>query len=103
MDAVEAEGLFYPPDPNSLVPFFRKIRPLGAWGPVRALCPDVPAEQSPWPAIVGILGGLALIYGMMFATGSLLLGTTAESLGALVVMAVGIVAVIWALQQRTGD
>ena len=27
------------PDPATLVAFYRKVRPLGAWGPVRALAP----------------------------------------------------------------
>ncbi|MEE8143696.1 MAG: sodium:solute symporter family protein [Planctomycetota bacterium] len=95
--------LMRPPEAKSLVPFYRKVRPLGAWGPVRAFCPEVTVQESLRPALVGILGGLALIYGMMFATGSFLLGSTSESLIALAVMAAGIVAVFWALQQRTGD
>ncbi|MGE3166320.1 MAG: sodium:solute symporter family protein [Planctomycetota bacterium] len=63
------------PDPVSLVPFYRRVRPLGAWGPVAALCPDVRERESLRGALVSVAGGLALIYGLLFGIGEWILGT----------------------------
>lgn len=64
---------FTRPDPAQLVAFYRTIRPIGAWGPVRKLAPDVvPTEFG--SAIVGFIGGLGLIFGFLFATGYAVLG-----------------------------
>lgn len=66
---------FTRPDPAQLVAFYRTIRPIGAWGPVRKLAPDVvPTEFG--SAIVGFVGGLGLIFGFLFATGYAVLGNT---------------------------
>ena len=62
-------------DPRDLVAFYRRVRPIGWWGPVRALCPDVPSTRPEvLPIVVGSLAGMALIYGLLFATGGFLLG-----------------------------
>jgi len=58
------------PDPKTLVSFYEKVRPIGAWGPVRALSKVKAPEGEGAAAAIGILGGLALIYGSMFALGN---------------------------------
>tara|TARA_R110002126_G_scaffold106107_3_gene240830 strand:+ start:5486 stop:7438 length:1953 start_codon:yes stop_codon:yes gene_type:complete len=64
-----------PPDPKDLVPFYRRFRPPGFWGPVRAHATDLP-EVKPIlvPAIVGTLSGLGLIWGLMLGVGYALVG-----------------------------
>ena len=58
------------PDPKELVSFYQKIRPVGAWGPVRELAGVSAPKGEGAAALTGILGGLALIYGAMFALGN---------------------------------
>ncbi len=85
------------PEPQSLVAFYRKVRPIGLWGPVRALCPDVVPPRDGWPAMVGTIAGIAAVYGLMLGIGWLLLGrpeTGALSLG---VALVGAAVMVWAL------
>ena len=65
------------PKPAELVEFYRRVRPIGAWGPVRQLCPEVEAPRELGPVILGTLSGLALVFGLLFAIGGLLLGRPA--------------------------
>ena len=55
------------PDPASLVAFYRRVRPVGAWGPVRALCPDVEPPRELGTCLAGSAGAAALVFGLMFA------------------------------------
>ncbi len=65
-----------PTDPEVLDAFYRAVRPVGWWGPVRARCGDagVPAESGrhillAWGA------GIAFVYLLLFGLGQLLLGS----------------------------
>lgn len=61
------------PDPRSLTAFYRRVRPMGLWGPVRALCPDVSVPKDGALALLATAGGLAATFGALFGTGYLLL------------------------------
>jgi Na+/proline symporter len=87
------------PDPASLVAFYRRVRPMGWWGPVRALAPDVERPREGAPIAVGVISGLCAIYGPMLGLGWFLLGRRAEAAIAGMVMLSGIVGVRWALSQ----
>jgi len=88
-----------PPDPQQLVPFYRRIRPVGFWGPVRALAPDVrPATGEAVIALSGSAAGLAMVYGFMLGTGFLLLGRDQDARLAGVVGVLGAVGVAFALR-----
>lgn len=77
------------PDPRTLVEFYRRVRPVGAWGPVRALCPDVTPPRELGACFTGALGGLALVYGLMLAPGFWLLERGGALLASLAVAALG--------------
>ncbi len=62
------------PDPASLVPFYKRVRPIGAWGPVRALARDVTPIGNVGLVIGGALSGLALVWGGMLGIGYWMLG-----------------------------
>ena len=64
------------PDPAQLVPFYEKVRPIGAWGPVRALTDARSEPGEATSAIIGVVSGLALTYSMMFGIGFIMLGRT---------------------------
>ncbi len=61
------------PEPESLREFYTKVRPMGAWGPVRELCGGLPAKEKALPVIVGSLGGSLAILGATLAMGGWLL------------------------------
>ncbi len=86
------------PDPKTLVDFYRKVRPRGFWGPVKAHL-DEPVTLDPLaPIAAGVFGGLALIFGVLFATGKLLLGASGSWVWLLVAVA-GALSVTWSLRQ----
>ena len=71
------------PDPERLVPFFEKVRPAGAWGPVQALSKEAPVNHEGLKIFAGIVGGLSLVWGLTMGLGALLLAKpwSATSLG----------------------
>ena len=87
------------PDPATLVPFYRRVRPIGAWGPVRALAGEGGEERDLAPALVGSFGGVLLIFGLTLAPGCFLLRRFGALGISLVVAAVGTIAVAWALKR----
>jgi Na+/proline symporter len=74
--ALASLALTRPPDPRTLVEFYRRVRPLGAWGPVRALCPGVRPARELGACLSGSAGGVALVYGLMLAPGYALRSAT---------------------------
>ncbi len=62
------------PDPAKLVSFYEKVRPTGAWGPVRALSSATPAPREGIRVLGGVLGGLAMVWGLTLGIGALMLG-----------------------------
>jgi solute:Na+ symporter, SSS family len=87
------------PDPASLVPFYRRVRPWGAWGPVAALAPDVIRPPEVLAVTAGVAGGLAATLGLMFAIGFALLQRPGDAALAGAVAAAGACAVAFALRR----
>lgn len=77
------------PRPEALTAFYRRVRPAGAWGPVRALCPDVQRPRELTPVVVGWIGGLLTVFGALFGSGWYLLGAPGRALVALLFAFVG--------------
>jgi len=86
------------PDPKSLVDFYRRVRPLGWWGPVRALAGGTPPRRGLAPILAGAAGGLAATYGLMLGAGMGLLGRAEDALLATGVAIVGACIVAWSLR-----
>ena len=74
-----------PTDPARLEAFYRRVRPLGFWGPVRARCPEVPPKERPASVLTAWASGIAFVYLLLFGTGSLLIGR--RGVGAVMVAA----------------
>jgi Na+(H+)/acetate symporter ActP len=73
------------PDPASLVTFYERLRPAGVWGPVQRLAANPTASSYDVTAsILGVVSGVAVVFGLLFGLGHLLLGrpTMAALLGA---------------------
>jgi SSS family solute:Na+ symporter len=66
------------PEPSeTLVAFYRRTRPSSAgWKPVAALAPEVKPSRDGWANLIDWVAGCALIYGVLFGTGKLLLHQT---------------------------
>ena len=87
------------PDPRKLVPFYEKVRPIGAWGPVRAL-PDVaPPRRDTSAAIIGVSSCLAVTYALMFGIGFAILDRTTAAGVSAGIAAVALAGVIYACRQ----
>jgi len=87
------------PDPASLVPFYRRIRPWGAWGPVAELAPDVQRPAELLAVGTGVVGGLMATMGLMFAIGFVLLQRHDEAWVAGACAVTGAAAVAFALRR----
>ena len=88
------------PDPRRLVGFYRAVRPVGAWGPVAALAPDVERPRDGFGALGGILGGVAMVYGLMLGLGFSLLGDAAHATPSYIVALVGTVVTVIVLRRQ---
>ena len=87
------------PDPSSLLEFYRRLRPAGAWGPVRALIDEPVAPTGLGPALIGVVAGLALIHGLLFGLGHLFLGRPGAAALLGVVALGGALGVRWSLRR----
>lgn len=83
-------------DPQTVVGFYRKVRPIGWWKPVRELTPETTTRDPVAGPIVGTIGGILLIFGVLFGVGSWLLHRP-TLLPCLVASVSGAVAVWWAI------
>lgn len=88
------------PDPHTLVEFYRLVRPAGWWGPVAELAPDVVRPREGLSALLGIVGGLAMVYGLMLGLGFSLLGDGGPAAGGLGAALVGAACVGVALKRQ---
>lgn len=88
-----------PPDPSSLVSFYTKVRPVGFWGPVRALAPSAVPRRSMAPVLLGIASGLSLVYGLLFSIGNWVLGQGVTGSIAFSIAIAGGFGVAWSLRR----
>ncbi len=82
-----------------LASFYRLVRPGGAWGPVAAQCPEVSCDGLSRSTLLAWLGGVALVYGILFGTGKLLLGEPVTAALLYALAAVGAWPVVRALRR----
>lgn len=87
------------PDPRTRLDFYRRVRPVGAWGPVRALCPEVAPAGDLGPCLTGAAASLLLTFGLMLAPGYWLLGRPLALTLACGTALLGAAGVAWALRR----
>jgi SSS family solute:Na+ symporter len=98
---VTATLLTPPVEMGKLVAFYRRTRPPGFWGPVRAAAPDL---SGPDPVGIDLLRwglGLVLVLGAMAGSGKLLLGE--PGVGTLLIGASGLAGLLLARTYRAKD
>ena len=75
-----------PESRETLTAFYRRTRPSRTgWAPIAALVPDVKAAADGLSNLLDWIAGCALIYGVLFGVGKLLLGETGLGLGLLAI------------------
>ena len=85
------------PDPRALVDFYRRVRPLGWWEPVRALVPDVTPPRERLAVATGWLSSCALTYGLLFSAGTALLAEPFLALAWIVTALAGAFGCVWSV------
>ena len=91
-----------PESDQTLLKFYLRARPgIRGWGPIARLAPDIPDTSDGWSRVLDWLAGCALIYGVLFGVGKLLLG---EWTIGLLLLGLGLAAgaVIWWDLSRRG-
>ncbi len=89
------------PDPETLVEFYRRVRPIGWWDPVARLVQDESAAPRGGLPMVcfGSFSGLALVWGGMLAIGYWMLGETPATVVTGVICAGGGIGTWWSLRR----
>lgn len=90
-----------PESMQTLVKFYTRARPgATGWGPVARLAPEVPSSRDGWSSALDWVSGCALIYGVLFGVGKLLLGEWAIGLSLLGMGLAGGAVIWWDLSRR---
>jgi Na+/proline symporter len=87
------------PDPRDLVPFYRRVRPVGSWGPVAAISGEAPEGRWLGSRLLGTISGIALVTGALFGTGHFLFGRAQMAVFCWVVAAFGAAGVTRSLRR----
>ena len=93
-----------PESEETLLRFYRKVRPGGAgWKPLAAKAPEVQTDRGLGRDLLDWAAGITLIYAALFGTGKLILGETL--LGQLFLALAGICFwfIMWDLKRRKGN
>lgn len=90
------------PEPQDLlIAFYRRTRPsVSGWGPIARLAPDVHPSRDGLSNLLDWISGCALIYGILFGTGKLLLHETGVGLALLAMGLLGGAIIYWDLNRR---
>jgi solute:Na+ symporter, SSS family len=82
-----------PESEQTLLKFYLRARPgVSGWGPIARLAPDIPDNNDGWFRALDWFAGCALIYGVLFGVGKLLLS---EWTTGLVLLGVGLAGGAW--------
>jgi len=90
------------PEPKEvLLKFYRRTRPSAAgWRPIANLAPEIKPAQDGLSNLLDWAAGCALIYGILFGVGKLLLHEIAPALALLALGAAGLLTIFWDLSRR---
>ncbi len=95
-------------DRETLVEFYRKVRPVGpGWAPIRAMAgvdaSTAPVGDSITMGLLGWVAGCSMIWSALFAVGNVLYGRTAYAVVLTLTCLVSTAAVVWVMRQQWPD
>lgn len=85
---------------ETLLAFYRRVRPSGLWGPVAARAPEVKVVHDNGSNLLCWISGCVLIYGALFGTGKIILKDYGLGFAMLALAAVGGALIYWNLSRR---
>jgi len=90
------------PEPNdTLVAFYRRTHPSRTgWAPIAALAPEVKVASDGLNNLLDWVAGCALVYGVLFGVGKLLLGDVTTGLILLAISAISGIVIYRDLSRR---
>jgi len=90
-----------PESEQTLLKFYVRARPgISGWGPIARLAPDIRDTSDGWYRALDWVAGCALIYGVLFGVGKLLLGEWTAGLFLLGLGLAGGAVIWWDLSRR---
>ncbi|HEV3329926.1 MAG TPA: sodium:solute symporter family protein [Bryobacteraceae bacterium] len=90
-----------PESHQTLLKFYTRARPgVTGWGPIARLAPEIRSSNNGWWSALDWVSGCALIYGVLFGTGKLLLGEWTIGLSLLGIGLAGGAVIWWDLSRR---
>ena len=93
-----------PESEETLLRFYRKVRPGGAgWKPLAAKAPEVQTDRGLGRDLLDWAAGITLIYAALFGTGKLILGDTTLGMQLLALAGVCFWFILWDLKRRKGN
>jgi len=93
--------LTQPESEDTLLNFYRKIRPGGnLWKPIAKLAPDVKVDYGLGWNLLDWAAGITLIYSALFGVGKIILGSFLEGFGLLTLAVTAFLCISWDLNRR---
>jgi Na+/proline symporter len=89
-----------PESRETLVSFYRRVRPSAGWGPVAAQAPDVKVLHDGKDNLICWISGMAMIYGTLFGTGKIILKEYSSGAGMLALGVLGAIVIYRNLSRR---
>jgi solute:Na+ symporter, SSS family len=90
-----------PESDQTLIKFYSRTRPgVTGWRPIARLVPEIHASNNGWYSALDWISGCALIYGVLFGTGKVLLGEWVTGLSLFGLGLAGGAVVWWDLSRR---
>jgi len=89
-----------PESQETLLNFYRRVRPSAGWGPIAALAPDVKVVHDGASNFLCWISGCVMIYGTLFGTGKIILKDYASGFGLLALGIIGGIIIYRNLSRR---
>lgn len=93
--------LTQPENEQTLIKFYKKIRPGGSmWKPIAKLAPEVKADSGLLWNLLDWAAGILLIYSALFGVGKIILGELVSGILLLSMAALAFIFIMWELNRR---